>query len=84
MKVFARAAMWIFNDADHGAYPTLYGATEDVATASYVGPDSLGHFRGDPEVHKPGRAARNNPKLGQGLWEISARLTGSDFPVLAL
>jgi NAD(P)-dependent dehydrogenase (short-subunit alcohol dehydrogenase family) len=84
MKVFARAAMWIFNDADHGAYPALYGATEDVATASYVGPDSLGHFRGDPEVHKPGRAARNNPKLGQGLWEISARLTGSDFPVLAL
>ena len=83
MKVFARTAMWIFNDVDHGAYPTLYGATADVAASSYVGPDSLGHFRGNPEVHNPGRAARNNPELGHGLWEVSARLTGSDFPVRA-
>jgi NAD(P)-dependent dehydrogenase (short-subunit alcohol dehydrogenase family) len=73
----------IFNDADRGAYPTLYAATKDIPGGSYVGPDGLGHLRGYPEVHRPGRAARGNPDLARQLWEVSARLTGTSFPAYA-
>jgi NAD(P)-dependent dehydrogenase (short-subunit alcohol dehydrogenase family) len=73
----------IFNDADRGACPTLYAATQNIPGGSYVGPDGLGHFRGNPEVHQPGRAARGNPDLTRQLWAVSARLTGTSFPVPA-
>jgi hypothetical protein len=76
-------ATTIFNDADRGAYPTLYAATQDIPGGSYVGPDGLGHLRGYPEVHRPGRAARDNPDLARQLWEVSARLTGTSFPAYA-
>jgi len=70
----------IFNDADRGAYPSLYAATQDIPGGSYVGPDGLGHFRGNPEIHRPGRTARGNPDLARQLWKASARLTGTNFP----
>jgi NAD(P)-dependent dehydrogenase (short-subunit alcohol dehydrogenase family) len=76
-------ATTIFNDADRGAFPTLYAATQDIPGGSYVGPDGLGHLRGYPEVHRPGPAARDNPDLARQLWEVSARLTGTSFPAYA-
>ncbi len=82
MKAFARIVMLMFNDAERGAYPTLYGATADIAAGSYVGPDSLGHLRGHPEIHNPGRAACN-PEFARQLWKTSAHLTGIDFPTPA-
>jgi hypothetical protein len=41
---------------------------------SYIGPDALGHFRGYPQIHQPGRAARN-PELARRLWDVAATLT---------
>jgi NAD(P)-dependent dehydrogenase (short-subunit alcohol dehydrogenase family) len=67
---------WLFNDAEHGALPIEYAATEDVPGGSYVGPNGLGHVRGYPEIHQPAKSARDSETARQ-LWELSARLTGT-------
>ncbi|MDT7641456.1 MAG: hypothetical protein QOC83_5744 [Pseudonocardiales bacterium] len=64
----------LFNDTEHGALPTLYAATQDVPGGCYIGPDALGHFRGYPQIHQPGRAARN-PELARRLWDVASTLT---------
>ena len=66
---------WLYNDAEHGALPIEYAATEDVPGGSYVGPNGLGHVRGYPEIHQPAKSARDSQTARQ-LWELSARLTG--------
>jgi NAD(P)-dependent dehydrogenase (short-subunit alcohol dehydrogenase family) len=65
---------WLFNDAERGALPIEYAATQDVPGGSYVGPDGLGHIRGYPEIHDPAKAARDS-EMARKLWELSARLT---------
>jgi NAD(P)-dependent dehydrogenase (short-subunit alcohol dehydrogenase family) len=72
---FDRYLGWFFNDAERGALPTLYAATQDVPGGSYVGPDGLGHLRGYPEVQEPSGAARDRA-AARRLWDLSARLTG--------
>ena len=67
---------WI-NDADHGALPTLFAATQDVPGGSYVGPDGPGGVKGHPKVGKLSRAARDADTARQ-LWDLSASLTGVD------
>jgi NAD(P)-dependent dehydrogenase (short-subunit alcohol dehydrogenase family) len=67
---------WLFNDAERGALPIEYAATEDVPGGSYVGPNGLGHVRGYPEIHQPAKSARDCETARQ-LWELSARLTGT-------
>ena len=64
----------LFNDAEHGALPTLYAATQDVPGDCYVGPDGLAHLRGYPELGTPSKKARD-ADLARRLWDISARLT---------
>lgn len=65
---------WFFNDAERGALPTLYAATEDVPGGSYIGPDGLGHLRGFPEIRQPSKAARD-PELASRLWDLTSELT---------
>ena len=67
---------WLFNDAEHGALPTLYAATQDVPGGSYIGPDGLGHLRGYPEIQQPSKRAQD-PQMARRLWDLSARLTGA-------
>ena len=67
---------WLFNDAEHGALPTLYAATQDVPGGSYIGPDGLGHLRGYPEIQQPSKRAQD-PQMARQLWDLSARLTGA-------
>jgi NAD(P)-dependent dehydrogenase (short-subunit alcohol dehydrogenase family) len=67
---------WLYNDAEHGALPIEYAATEDVPGGSYVGPNGLGHVRGYPEIHQPAQSARDSETARQ-LWQLSARLTGT-------
>ncbi len=69
-----RAVKHLFNDAEHGALPTLYAATQDVPGACYVGPDGLAHLRGYPELGTPSKKARD-ADLARRLWTLSARLT---------
>lgn len=69
-----RAVKHLFNDAEHGALPTLYAATQDVPGACYVGPDGPAHLRGYPELGTPSKKARD-ADLARRLWDLSARLT---------
>ncbi len=75
-----KIAVRMFNDADRGAAPTLYAATTEIPSGSYVAPDGLRHLRGYPEVIDPPKAARD-ADLARALWDLSARLTGiNDHP----
>ena len=70
------------NDAEHGALPTLYAATQDVPGGSYVGPDGIASIRGYPKIGKPSRAARNAGTARQ-LWDASSLLTGAGSALLS-
>ncbi len=74
-----KLAVRMFNDAERGAAPSLYAATADIPSDSYVGPDGFQHLRGHPQVIDPPRAARD-AGLARQLWEVSARLTESSDP----
>jgi|SRR5579859_2267167 len=73
-STLGRAFKHLFNDAEHGALPTLYAATQDVPGACYVGPDGPAHLRGYPEIGTPSKTARDTD-LARRLWDLSARLT---------
>ncbi len=48
---------WFFlNDPEHGALPTLFAATQNVAGNAYIGPNGPGSIKGNPKVRKPSRA----------------------------
>jgi NAD(P)-dependent dehydrogenase (short-subunit alcohol dehydrogenase family) len=72
----------VAQDAERGALPTLYAATQDIPSNSYVGPDGIGHLRGFPALQAPSRASQD-PQLAARLWARSAALTGIDSPVPA-
>lgn len=63
-----------------GALPTLYGATVDVASGSYVGPDGFQRLRGYPALGVASERARDVSMAGQ-LWELSEVLTGVAYPL---
>lgn len=63
---------------EHGAWPTLYAATEDLPGASYVGPDGWAESRGRPQL--VGRTPdASDPELAKRLWDVSEQLTGVSF-----
>jgi NAD(P)-dependent dehydrogenase (short-subunit alcohol dehydrogenase family) len=64
---------------EQGARPTLFAVTRDVPGGSYVGPGGFQEWRGLPVL--AGRSpAASDLDLAERLWELSARLTGTDFP----
>jgi len=66
--------MW--QDADHGALPTLYAATSpDAAPGQYYGPDGPLEMTGQPTVARKSKRARDAAVAAE-LWEASERLTG--------
>jgi NAD(P)-dependent dehydrogenase (short-subunit alcohol dehydrogenase family) len=65
---------FLLNDAEHGALPILYAATQDVPPNAYVGPDGLGSIKGYPLVRRPS-AAGLDPAMAQRLWQATASLT---------
>ena len=75
------ATRLIAQDAEHGALPTLYAATQDIPGNSFVGPDGLSHLRGYPELVQPS-AASQDPNLAERLWARSAELTDVSSPIL--
>jgi NAD(P)-dependent dehydrogenase (short-subunit alcohol dehydrogenase family) len=66
---------FLLNDAERGALPTLYAATQDVPGNAYIGPDGLGSIKGYPTVRKPGKAGLDEKKAGH-LWRATVALTG--------
>jgi len=73
--------LWAQSD-EHGAWPTLYAATQDVAGAAYVGPDGFQEMRGHPTLVSRSGAASDD-ETARGLWELSERLTGVSFGLAA-
>jgi NAD(P)-dependent dehydrogenase (short-subunit alcohol dehydrogenase family) len=71
----------VMQDPEQGARSTLFAATRDIPGGSYVWPSGLGHMRGSPEIaslsHGPHEAA-----LARNLWDLSARLTLTDSPLV--
>jgi NAD(P)-dependent dehydrogenase (short-subunit alcohol dehydrogenase family) len=65
-----------------GALPTLFAATQDLPSDSYVGPDKMAEGRGHPTL--VGRsAAASNVDDAKRLWSLSEELTGVRYPVPA-
>ena len=64
--------------ADAGALPTLYAATADIPSGSYVGPDGRGELRGHPGLVGMSAAAQD-ADAARRLWEASERLTGVTY-----
>lgn len=71
-----KLAVRMFNDAARGAAATLYAATADIASGSYVAPDGWRHLRGNPQVIDPPKVARD-ADLARKLWDVSAQLTAA-------
>jgi NAD(P)-dependent dehydrogenase (short-subunit alcohol dehydrogenase family) len=68
----------LLNDAEHGALPTLYAATQEVDGNAYVGPDGFASIKGYPKVRKPSRAARS-PESAATLWSATVQIVGAEF-----
>jgi NAD(P)-dependent dehydrogenase (short-subunit alcohol dehydrogenase family) len=66
---------FLMQDPEQGARTTLFAATQDVPGGSFVEPDGLAHLRGSPEIAAASPMAYD-AALAQGLWTLSARLTG--------
>jgi NAD(P)-dependent dehydrogenase (short-subunit alcohol dehydrogenase family) len=63
-----------------GALPTLFAASQDLPSDSYVGPDRMGEGRGHPTL--VGRsAAASDVDDAKRLWSLSEQLTGVRYPL---
>jgi NAD(P)-dependent dehydrogenase (short-subunit alcohol dehydrogenase family) len=73
----------VAQNADMGALPTLYAATEPgLPGGSYIGPDGIGEFRGHPHAVTPNRAARDE-KVAARLWDVCEELTSVRYDLAA-
>jgi NAD(P)-dependent dehydrogenase (short-subunit alcohol dehydrogenase family) len=70
---------FLMQDPEHGAQSSLYASTQDLPGGSFVGPGGFGHLRGRPQLITASRGAQNSA-LGRSLWDVSAQLTGTDYP----
>ncbi|MFG2469772.1 oxidoreductase [Streptomyces canus] len=77
LRMFIRV---VAQDAEAGALPTLFAATQDLPGASYVGPDGIFGLRGGPTLVSP-TAAASDPAAAQRLWTLSEELTDTCFAV---
>ncbi len=75
----ALSDLLIAQDAEHGALPTLFAATEPGLTGGeYIGPDGLRQYRGSPTIVAPRRVALDS-EVGDRLWKASTELTGVEY-----
>jgi NAD(P)-dependent dehydrogenase (short-subunit alcohol dehydrogenase family) len=65
----------LLNDAEHGALPTLFAATQDLPGNAYVGPDGPGSVKGHPTVRRPGKAGLDEAAAA-ALWTAVSRTVG--------
>ncbi|MFI6863252.1 oxidoreductase [Streptomyces sp. NPDC050421] len=65
-----------------GALPTLLASTGDVPAGSFAGPSRFGGVRGPAALAEPSTRTKD-PETARRLWEVSERLTGTEFPLTA-
>lgn len=83
-RVMFGSLRFLLNDAEHGALPSLFAATQNIPGNSYVGPSGPGSIKGYPRIGKPAAAGRD-PSTATALWTLTAQLTGtgSQLPTMA-
>jgi len=74
-KVMVVGNLLLAQSAEAGALPTLYAATEDIPSGSYVGPDGFKQRAGNPRLVGSTKASRDEA-VASKLWDISEQLTG--------
>ena len=72
------AANKIATDADFGAGQTLFAVSQDVPGDSFIGP-KFG-MRG-PTGPGPRSPLARSVRTAEGLWQLSAQLTGTEFQI---
>lgn len=77
-RVMAVGNAVLAQSAEAGAWPTLYAATMDIPSGSYVGPDGFQQQRGKPKL-VGSTAASKDEAAAKRLWEVSEELTGVKF-----
>ncbi|MBQ0884083.1 SDR family NAD(P)-dependent oxidoreductase [Streptomyces sp. RM72] len=65
-----------------GALPTLLASTGDVPAGGFAGPSRFGGVRGPAALAEPSGRTKD-PGIARRLWEVSERLTGTEFPLTA-
>jgi len=66
---------FLTNDAEQGALPILYAATQDLPGNAYVGPGGFGGLKGSPAVGSPSRAGLD-PAAAAELRRATAAMVG--------
>lgn len=64
--------------AEAGAWPTLYAATQDLPSGTYVGPLGFQQLRGYPGPVGSTKASKDEAVAAR-LWDVSEQLTGVTY-----
>jgi NAD(P)-dependent dehydrogenase (short-subunit alcohol dehydrogenase family) len=77
-RIVTAANGWLAQSPAQGAEPTLFAATQDLPSCSYVGPEGWRELRGHPCL--VGRtAAASDTKLADRYWAFAVGATGTDL-----
>ena len=77
-RVKAVGNAMLAQSAEAGAWPTLYAATADIPSGSYVGPNGFMQQRGKATLVGSTPASKDEA-VAKRLWEISEELTGVTY-----
>jgi NAD(P)-dependent dehydrogenase (short-subunit alcohol dehydrogenase family) len=77
-RVMAVGNTVLAQSAEAGAWPTLYAATMDIPSGSYVGPNGFQQQRGYPKLVGSTAASRDEA-AAKRLWKVSEELTGVTY-----
>ena len=78
-RVMAVSNAVMAQSAEAGAMPTLYAATGDIPSGSYIGPDGFMQQRGRRATVVGSTRASRDEAVAKRLWEVSEELTGVKY-----
>jgi NAD(P)-dependent dehydrogenase (short-subunit alcohol dehydrogenase family) len=74
-RIMTLGSHLVAQSADMGSLPTVYAATADIPTNTYIGPDGLFEQRGHPKI-VTSNSASHDEESARRLWDLSEQLTG--------
>lgn len=77
-RIMAVGNAILAQSAEAGAWPTLYAATGDLPSGSYVGPNGFMEQRGKATIVGSTKASKDEAVAAQ-LWDVSEELTGVTY-----